>query len=147
MAQQFYLGVVVAMTLWGLLQAPSAVAQQSPPAAGEQPATAAAEPSADEAVPAEHEQPTSGEAPATEEAVEAGEATPAVPEGVEGPLFVVSPPEEPAGEDVREIYNDGDEAFAAFFWFWMGLIAVIAGIGGVAYLIWGPRKTTRSSHL
>jgi len=132
------------MTFGIVLRAPIAGAQESPPAPAAEPAAAPVGAAAAETTPATEGEAASEEAP-TE--AEADGATPAVPEGVEGPLFVVSPPEEAVADDVREIYSEGDDAFASFFWFWLGLIAVIAGIGGVAYLIWGRGKPARSSRL
>ncbi len=92
------------------------------------------------------------ETPETVEAVptETGDETPTAapptdehrPPGVEGPLFVVSPDEVEPGDaqQVREIYRRSDTTFANVLWWWVVLLAVLAGLGYGAYVLWGRRQ-------
>lgn len=72
----------------------------------------------------------------------------AAPPQVEGPLFVVAPEGTPHGgghgdaREVREIYRASDQTFVNVLWWWVLLVAVIAGLGYGAWMIWG-RRTPR----
>ena len=79
--------------------------------------------------------PAAPEEPATEE-----QPSPA-PE-----LYVVSSGDEPDSlAEVQEIYREGDKPFVAFFWFWLVLIGGLAGVGGLAWFLWGRRGPPRIS--
>jgi hypothetical protein len=86
----------------------------------------------------------------TVQTVPAGDETPTEavesPTAVEGPLYVVAADlEDP--QDVNEIYRDGEETFLGFFWFWFVAIAALAGVGGLAWWIWGKRNPRRMGKL
>lgn len=118
---------------------------------GETPAPTAANPNAQpEGVPqAPPEAPPEGTPQAPPEAPPGAEDA---PPQVEGPLFVVAPEGTPHGsahggahgdaQEVRGIYRASDQTFANVLWWWVLLIAVIAGLGYGAWMIWG-RRTPR----
>jgi membrane protein required for beta-lactamase induction len=61
-------------------------------------------------------------------------------------LYVVSQGEEPGTlAEVQEIYRDSDRTFAAVFWYWLLAIVGLAGLGALAWFIWGRRGPPRIS--
>jgi len=92
------------------------------------------------------EQPTPADQPSAEEPAAASAESDVAAPAVEGPLYVVTP-EGDSAEEVREIYREGDLAFLHFFWWWIVLIAGLAGAGALAYWIWGKRRPKRMSRL
>ncbi len=118
-----------------------AVETPAPPAG--EPAPPAGEP----APPTGQGAPAAGEAPPDPDP---GAASPAgapsgsenAPPGVEGPLFTVAPEGEPLddAQQVREIYRESDQTFVNVLWWWVVLIAVLAGAGYGAWMLWGRRQ-------
>lgn len=92
------------------------------------------------------DRPTTPEQPPAGDAEEPATAEIPTAAPVPGPLYVVTH-EGDSAEEVREIYREGDLAFLNFFWWWVVLIAGLAGVGGVAYWIWGRRRPKRASRL
>ncbi len=130
------------MRLLSLIAAVGLAMAASGPAAG---APAAGAPAADTPEPETPEADTP--AADTPEAETPEAITPAVT----GPLYPVSLADEeqvePTPEDIRQIYDEADDVFVTAFWWWCGLIAVLAGLGGGAYWIWGRRGPRRLSGL
>ena len=101
------------------------------------------------AVPRAEEMATASSTESTTE--EAPQATPAA---IQGPLFHVTTGDDPTGEvapedpeDIRAIYAEGDEVFLQAFWWWVVGVAGLAGIGALAWWIWGNRQPRRASRL
>ena len=61
---------------------------------------------------------------------------------MEGPLYTVAPEADPVEQaaEVREIYRESDQTFLNVLWWWVVLIAVLAGAGYGAFMLWGRRQ-------